>query len=341
MSDCNITDKELSGALDISLDTLYDICEYFDRDPNDQWELIQDFHFVWGPSQKRLFSPEGAVEICNYLEQNSGQRSTVSRWKRWLLRRDRRLKGFMVTKRVTASLEMEGQLVFKGGKAFLGSRACREVLGLGTRQDVLNRAFQAVQRGADVEIEPMQLDVDFFLDEEDQKFYSRSGLASVGKTLGTTLKQQHRQEWARVVAEYGPAALESIERREADRTKRVNEAMDRVRKQANRKCQITGRRCNAHGIDLNVHHIYDKQSYPHLAALETNLIAIGNDTHRHFHQWMGGCDKSCTIEDLIRYVEEFCPSLFPQENSLAADVMLQLANRKSLLMPLVDAAQAR
>ncbi len=324
MGKCNITDQELAEALDITLDKLYDICDIFDADPNDEWELKEGIHFKKAPHQARSFSPEGAVEICNYLEENHQERPVFNRFKRWMLRRDRRLKGLMVTKKVTESVEVEGQLIFVNNRAFLGPRACRSILQLGTRQDVLNRTFQQIQRSENTEIEPMQLGSDFY-DDSEQLFLSRSGIAVVGKHLGTTLSQKHRQEWSKVVAEYAPKAIESIEKCEAEKQKRIQAAMNRVRKQAKSTCQITDRKCKIHKINLEIHHLYDKNKYPNLADIDANLIAIDGNIHKHFHQWMGGTDKSCTIADMEKYIEEFGDSLFQDNVGLAADVALKLS----------------
>ncbi|PZV10949.1 MAG: hypothetical protein DCF22_15545 [Leptolyngbya sp.] len=87
MGKCNITDKELAEALEISLKHLMTICQDFDADPNDDWELTLGIHFQWGVYGSRVFSAEGAVAICNYLERNYQERPLLQRWKRWLLQR--------------------------------------------------------------------------------------------------------------------------------------------------------------------------------------------------------------------------------------------------------------
>lgn len=337
MGKCNITDKELADALDITVDRLVDICDFFDSDPNDDWELIKGLHFEKGPYGAKVFSAEGAVEICNYLEKHQQERPLLQRWARWLLQRDRRLKGLMIAKHIQEVSQLEGQIVFKSGRAFLSPKACREVLGLGTRQDILKRTFTEIQRAENTEIEPLQINLDFFNDEQDSRYLSRSGLASVSKHLGIRLSQKHRQEWMKVVADYAPPALETIERHEADREKRIKRAMDRVRKQASGRCQLTARRQAVHKFDLEVHHLFDKNAYPQLADMETNLMAIGSDIHGHFHQWMGGTQVTCTVEDMERYIEEFSNSLFPNGNAeQATKVAIFLSNTKKNLIPLVS-----
>ena len=67
----------------------------------------------------------------------------------------------MIAKQVEASSRIPGQLTFQDGKAFLGPKACREVLGLGTRQDILIRTFTEIQLRETVEIEPLEINKDY------------------------------------------------------------------------------------------------------------------------------------------------------------------------------------
>lgn len=345
MGKCNITDKELAEALDITINKLVDICDFFDSDDEDNWELTPGTHFEWGLHGSRVFSAEGAVEICNYLEANQRERPLLKRWKRWLLQRDQRLKGLMIAKRVQEASAIPGQLVFRNGRAFLAPKACREVLSLGTRQDVLWKAFQEIQRFGGTEKESLKIDEDFFEDESKRPhseselkyhYFSGSGLASISKLLGIRLTKKHRQEWVKTVAEYAPPALSVIEKHESDRTQHIKKVMNRVRSQANGRCQLTGRRKSVYKFNLVVHHLFDQKTHPQFADMEINLIAIGEDIHNHFHQWMGGAHISCTVEDLERYVEEFGNSLFPDGDAKqATEAAMKLSKAKNALKPLL------
>lgn len=334
MSSFNITSEELAEALDVTVDKLYEICDIFDEDPNDAWELVEDVHFKWGPFSSRIFSPEGAVEICNYLEENQQERPLLKRWKRWVLQRDRKLKGLMIAKRIQEISSLgDGQIKFYESRAFLSPKACRGLLGLGNRQDVLRRTFEQIQRSENVEIEVLEKGVDFIEDDQDARFFSRSGIASVGKHLSVKLTQKHRQEWVKVVADYAPRALYSIEQYEKDKAKEIEKAKNYVRSKARGKCQITDRKQSVHKFNLEVHHLFDQTSYPKLAAVEANLIAIGSDIHKHFHQWMGGTHVTCTVEDMERYISEFSNALFKGDDGVdqATKVARKLLEVKMLL----------
>ena len=56
------------------------------------------------------------------------------------------------------------------------------------------------------------------------------------------MSQKHRQEWVKAVSEYAPRAIETLEKHEAEREQRIQKAMDKVRKQAKKRCQVTNRR---------------------------------------------------------------------------------------------------
>ncbi|QQE66702.1 hypothetical protein GFS31_34020 [Leptolyngbya sp. BL0902] len=391
MTTFNITSEELSEALEITIEKLFDICDFFDSDPDDDWNLVEGVDFRWGVFKTRLFSPEGAVAICNYLEINKKERPMFKRWERWLLQRDAKLKGLMVAKRIQEiSSRDDGEIIYQNSKAFFSPRACREVLGIGKRQDLLQKTFRKLlfrkdgieppKPGTDFleskrieEIESMNTDdlhklcsnegikwrnvnekgknlnkreiidkIVFTLRSKDKNqesyvlkdyFFSGSGLASISKSLEIELTQEHRKAWMEAVHKYAQKAISVIEDHEQEREKRIKVAMDRVKSNARGYCQITNRRQSIHKFNLEVHHLFDKNHYPKLADLEVNLIAIASDTHKHFHQWMGGCHTSCTIEDMERYIAEFSGSLFQGGDAVeqSTKVAIKLSSAKKAL----------
>lgn len=108
--------------------------------------------------------------------------------------------------------------------------------------------------------------------------------------------------------------------------------MDRIRKDAKGRCQITGRRKSVGKFNLVAHHLFDQNTYPQFADMADNLIAIGEDIHNQFHQWMGGTQKACTVEDMERFIEEFGHSLFAEDNvELAIKVRMRLSQSRERL----------
>jgi hypothetical protein len=55
-----------------------------------------------------------------------------------------------------------------------------------------------------------------------------------------------------------------------------------------------------------------------------NIITITEQIHDDFHQWNGGYQKSCTIDDFIQYVEW----RYPQKHK----EILMLENRRRVLL---------
>ncbi|MBD2483880.1 acyl carrier protein [Planktothrix sp. FACHB-1365] len=54
---------------------------------------------------------------------------------------------------------------------------------------------------------------------------------------------------------------------------------------------------------LAVHHLYNKSTYPELAAEQDNLLVIKQEIHQEFHCWHEGFDKPCTISDFISFIK--------------------------------------
>ena len=48
--------------------------------------------------------------------------------------------------------------------------------------------------------------------------------------------------------------------------------------------------------------------------MEDTLITIGDDFHWHFHQFMGGTDKSVTPEDMRKFIDTVGQSYFPDND---------------------------
>ncbi|MDY7021383.1 MAG: hypothetical protein SWJ54_08470 [Cyanobacteriota bacterium] len=69
---------------------------------------------------------------------------------------------------------------------------------------------------------------------------------------------------------------------------------------------------------------FDKKLYYFLSVDPDNILTVVSEIHEDFHQWNGGCNKSCTIDDFIEYVEW----RYPQKH----EVILMLHNRRSILM---------
>lgn len=54
---------------------------------------------------------------------------------------------------------------------------------------------------------------------------------------------------------------------------------------------------------LAFHHLYNRSTYPELAADQDNLFVITEEVHKDFHGWHEGTIKPCTVNDFIRFIE--------------------------------------
>jgi hypothetical protein len=71
-------------------------------------------------------------------------------------------------------------------------------------------------------------------------------------------------------------------------------------KRSGNKCELTGLEGNV--FRLEVHHFYDKSSYPSKATAINNAIVLIRALHRAFHKWMGGFRVSTTKRDFKRWL---------------------------------------
>ena len=65
------------------------------------------------------------------------------------------------------------------------------------------------------------------------------------------------------------------------------------------KCRLTG--LSGDIYRLEVHHLFDKSSYPKLATKTENGITLLRPLHRSFHKWLGGFRKTTTKKDFERW----------------------------------------
>lgn len=305
-SEFTIRDKELAKELEITLDKLYKIIGIFDSDPNDEWELREKDHFIYLNISKetRLFSHLGAFAIAKYMD-TIEKKTLWNRIKEFVTKHKKKIRNAFVRQKV---LDNCSSLTLRNNRHFLSKKDIVNILC--TSYARLNKAFEEIKRSD----KPMILHEDF--DEiEGVRHYSLSGLERLSRELSSELKVGDRREWCSAVEVTGSKTLKQIISAEERREKDIKAAMRRARERDKDRCQITGQRCTrAKPLDLAVHHIFSKQHYPHLATSTDNLITLTELVHREFHAWNGGGQASCTVDDLIRFINELYPE--QEETSL-------------------------
>lgn len=295
-----IKEEELARALEIPLNRLDEVIEFFDADPDDEWVLKEHDHFVytnksWG---NRIFSAHGAFAIAKYLD----TRQPKSIWDKileFVTHHRERIRNAFVHKTV---YENSSSLTHHNGRYFLSKKDTVAILG--TSYARLNKAFEDIKRSE----RPLEISVDF--DEiEGARYYSLSGFYRLSQDLAHSLTSKDRREWCKAVDIVGKDALKAITAARESREKQISKAMKKARKRDGETCQVTltKKTRHDHHFQMASHHIFSSHHYPHLAAVEDNIITLKGEVHDEFHSWNGGSKNPCTVDDLIQFVCERYP----------------------------------
>jgi len=220
--------------------------------------------------------------------------------------------------------ENSSSLTCRNGRYFLSKKDTVAILG--TSYTRLNKAFEDLRRSE----RPLEISVDF--DEiEGVRYYSLSGFYRLSQNLAQSLTSKDRRAWCKAVDVAGKDALKAITAARDNREKQISRAMQKARKRDNETCQITSEKKTRHNHQFQMasHHIFSSHHYPHLAAVEDNIITLRGEVHDEFHSWNGGSKNPCTVDDLIQFICERYPdypaaltrlyevkSMFPYESLL-------------------------
>jgi hypothetical protein len=298
-SSFNLTDRQVADALEISLKELYDIVDFFDSDPDDEWQLVENIHFVWANRSRgnRNFSKEGAFAIAKYREEHT-EFSWVERLVEFFTRHRARIRNALVQNKVMEVATKRHNLVYQGGHYYLSKAGTREILG--TSYPHLKKTFEAEQRSQS----PLRKGY-HFEDIEGKRHYSKEGVQRLSRNLQNSLKSKDRRAWCEAVAIVGDKSLQKVIESEMSRRKRIDKAITLAKKQAKHTCQITGENSKKPYSEIKIaaHHLYSAADYPELADCIDNLFVIDERIHQRFHLWVG--KGKCTVDDMIAFVNEF------------------------------------
>jgi hypothetical protein len=295
-----IREAELATALEISHQELDKIISFFDADPNDQWELRENDHFIYlnKSLNERLFSEQGAYAIAKYID----EKATKSIWARiteFITRHKEKIRNAFISRKIQENCS---SLTVKNTRHFLSKKDVVNILC--TSYARLNTAFDEIQRSND----PMKIYEDF--DEiNNLRYYSLSGLYKLSQHLAKKLTVKDRRAWCIAIEVVGKKTFKLIIDEQTALQKRIESAMSAAKKRDGSRCQITDKKRDKFNKTINVvvHHIYSKEHYPHLAACQDNLITLTQEVHDEFHAWNGGSQKPCTVDHLIQFINELYP----------------------------------
>jgi hypothetical protein len=318
-----VREKDLAKALEITPERLDEIIAFFDSDPNDEWELRENDHFVFLTErwQERLFSYHGAFAIAKYMDAIE-KKTLWTRIVEFVTRHKAKIRNAFICQKV---VENCSSLTTRNNRHFLSKKDVVNILC--TSYGRLNKAFDEIQRSD----HPMALFEDF--DEiEGERYYALSGVDKFCRVLAAGLKDKDRQEWCAAVEVVGKKTVNELISAEEAQTKRIQAAKAQARKRDQSRCQITGQKATKHHkFNIAVHHIFSKEHHPHLAMSLDNLITLKEEVHQEFHAWNGGTTKACTLDDLVRFINDFYSDeeRYPEREKL----LIKLNQIKQVLKP--------
>jgi hypothetical protein len=299
------SDKEAAKMLGIPVSKLYRICDFFDSDPDDAWDLTEGefFEFEPGQARKRRFYEEGVMAIAKYLEETEGG-SFLARLKEFFTHHRARVTRALVQRRIIQVTQDRAGLVIRGDLVFLQQRSVVRVLGTnGKGMAGTLRRIDEESAGLDG-AEGLEIDVHFAdFEDADGRHWSQRGIARLARTMherGRITKA--RKAWVKAVADVAEDCFEVQRKVLESHEARVRSAMERARSKA-KACAVTQQKPNAaerNPIELEAHHLFDAGSRPDLAALDDNLLVISSALHRNFHKWMS--NRPCEPKDFVDYL---------------------------------------
>ncbi len=313
-----IEEGRLAEALGLEQKYFDERVEFLESSFNEDILIKEWVHFVIINKKLlvRIFSREGAIAVANYLD-TCGEVTDTALNKVFALLEEYRVNQ-IDTNVLQTVYENYSSLTLKNQRHWLNRDDVVKIFK--TNSSRLDVAFQSIQRSDN----PMKIDEDFE-NQERGYYFSLSGLEKLSLEMSVNLRSEERREYCRRVREVAPPTLKHLALVPVQSQEDINRAV-RYAKNRYKFCQVTGiarDKENRH-IKLVGHHLYDRKNYFFLAADPDNIFTISEQVSENFHQWNGGNNQTCTVDDFIEYVER----LYPQKHEL----ILMLHNRRRVLL---------
>lgn len=317
-----IEEEKLSQALELTQRKFDEKCEQLIDSSDDSIRLQEWVHYIiQGTVNKqiiRIFSREGAIAIADYLDREGKVNKNALNQVFALFEEYRIDQIDSIVRR--SVYENSSSLVVKRQRHWLNIEDVVNIFK--STKSRLRKAFDSIQ----VSDDPMIINVDFENIDIDQVYFSLSGLEKLSVELSLNLRSQERREYCMRVKEIAPPVVEFLALTPTPSEENIEKTM-RFVKTRDGCCKITGMARNKYEnklIELVGHHLYDRKHYKFLADDTDNIITITEQIHNDFHQWNGGYQKSCTIDDFLQYVEWRYPKKHKE--------ILMLENRRKVLL---------
>lgn len=302
-----LSDEETARILNIKRNKLYSICNFFDRNKDDEWDLIEGEHFEWVRKDvgKRKFYEAGAIAIAKYLQETESQgllSGLIETVREAFTHRRKKIRRHLVRRQVNIEFSRLDDASIINELVFLERPKVIRILG--TNGKGINASIRRIRDNDDLEGQ-QQLEPDkHFRNLENIQYWSQVGIAGIAQDMSQNHKRRSRysrKAWTDAVFEEIDNAIRERRKYLESFDSRVRKAKDQAKRIADNRCQVSlKKRTPSQPFDLHVHHLFDQASRPDLADILDNFLVMQADIHREFHQWHGS--ESCAPEDFIKYL---------------------------------------
>lgn len=310
-----LTDDETAIALKISKTKLYKICQKFDADLEDEWELNEGEHFEWITRGKiRHFYEQGAVAIAKYLEVTEGS-GILSRIIEFFTHRHQRIRRALVLRKISQETR-SGSIIILSNTLFFHRKSAISILG--TNGKGINSSRERIQNRSNLEGgEILKIDEDMtFVDSNE--YFSKTGILKLSKEMEESNKNKSRKAWLKAVSETIVEGADFQYKLLTSQEQAIANAVSNAKRLARNRCQVTGEVCGEGAqFDLHGHHIYCKSSRSDLATKLDNILVIKDEIHDSYHRWhtLQYQNQPCTPESFIEYLQNVHPYLIDKPQS--------------------------
>lgn len=325
----SISEEELVKTLEISVERLDEIVNFFDSDKQDDWNLQenQDYIFLNQNKNIRKYSDKGALKIGHYLDTHE-KKGILALIKEFITRHKEKILNSLAKKVIFEELTEDNRIIQVNGRSMIHKQSLRRILE--TSGARLNKAIEDLRKSE----KPLEINVDFTERELPKKitrktknnpdninknqpelWFSGKGSVRIARELGENLKDKSRQKMCMAVSKQIEPVLQEQERKKLRFHKDIESIKNKAKRRDKNTCQITLVHATSRNIKaIAAHHLYSVNKYPHLATSIDNLITIDERIHQEFHvTWMRGYNVECTVQDFINFITERYPEQATEE----------------------------
>ena len=300
LADFFITEEDVLQDLDLQKPELEQIISAIEKEKDKfVWEEETHFRYVHKGHKKRDFSRLALIVIGEYFETNQQSKQATKvldlLTKKISEEEKKQIDLEIVESTLSILSDNSSKILLRRNRYWINFRDVLKLLK--TNTDRLEQAFEDIAR-SDL---PLIIEEDFE-DIEDDRHYSFSGLERISLELSEKLTDRLERLYAARVHKVAIPIIKYKATPKLPLKAEIDSAIKAALKKQKNQCQITGESMSK-TMTLAVHHLYNKSTYPELAAEQDNLLVIKQEIHQEFHCWHEGYMKPCTISDFRLFIE--------------------------------------